>query len=317
MVASAAISSAAVASVPSISVERASDLLPDLIFGEWGAAVVEGVLSPRIAGSLRRWSAEELASRPDRNARHPKHAAKRLVNNVAQRLGESDPGLLCSTLTAVGALGDALLGLARVGSLTMHVTEPAAGGEPGLEAPQTAHVDYPLHAGSGGLWEDLGGVGLGLADVTTAHQRDRVYPFLTVQVLVALEDIDERNGCTELVPGSHRWSDVDRLVQRGDFRRRLDEGDAWRGTRMKAGDVLVFNRRIVHRAGVNRSASPRHACIAQLVMPFAVPQQSPPTEAVVREVVAEATRRGAGAAELKRLELRLRFPYPRSTEEGN
>lgn len=277
------------------------------VFGDVGFAVVGGVLSEETVEKLSKWTDECLNKHPDRNARHPKQADRLLVNNVAQRLGVEHPELLLDLLDALGRLVDPLLGLARLGSLTMHVTE-GRGGEA-----QTAHVDYPLHAGSGHIWDDAS-----MARVTTAHQRNHVYPYMTVQVLIALQKITEHNGCTQLVAGSHRWDDVDTLVTSPPARMDLDADNKWTNAELSPGDALVFNRRVVHRGGGNLSGEPRRACIAQLVMPFVTPQQSPPSPSVVEAVLAEARRRGKSSPEeLRLLELRLRFPYPCETEHRN
>ena len=280
------------------------DDLSDAIFRGEGAAVVPQVIGPKVVEELREWTDSQL-SYPDINRRHPKHAQKLLVNNVAERLGQTAPALLLDLLRGLAAVGDPLLGLARVGSLTMHVTEPGGGD------PQVAHVDYPLHAKSGQLWDDTQ-----LADITTAYQRNHIYPYLTVQVLIALQDIDECNGCTQVVAGSHLWDDVDVKILDSETRDKLD--GSWTNSRLCAGDALIFNRRIIHRASANDSDAPRRACIAQLAMPFVVPQQTPPTPEVVEAVLQEARQReDLTEDDCRRINLCMRFPYPCETEKKN
>lgn len=291
-------------SVPRLPASRA-DELPSIIFDGAGAAVVHGALSPDTVKRLRDWTDSQLRIKPDENHRHPKHESKLLVNNVGEKLGVEHPDLLLDVLLATGTLGDGLLGIARLGSLTMHVTEP------GVDS-QTWHVDYPLHSKSGQLWDTFD-----IKDITTHRQRNNLFPYMTVQVLFALQDINESNGCTQVVTGSHLWDDVDTNVLSPTLRDIIEREKLWSNTTLSAGDALVFNRRTIHRAACNRSDSRRRACIAQLVMPFAVPQQVSPSDTVVSNVLSEAERRALTASERERVALRLWFPYPCNTERKN
>lgn len=293
--------------------ESAPDDLPRHVFDGTGAAVVRQLVDLPTTLKLQEWTMRQLGGDQDANARHPKQLAKRLVNDVCGRLGRDDPALLARLVGRLGDVGDPLLGLAKVGSLTMHVTEGLREGD-APPPPQTAHVDYPLHVRSGRLWAELEAQGLGVPALATPRQLETVYPYLTVQVLVALQPVHAANGATQLVPGSQRWAGVDGRVLDKGFRGVLDAAGAWATVELSPGDALVFSRRVVHRAGVNTTPDPRAVCIAQLAMPFAVPQQLPPPREVTDAVVGAA---GLDATSAARLRLRLEFPYPLDTRASN
>ncbi|WP_162623064.1 phytanoyl-CoA dioxygenase family protein [Billgrantia lactosivorans] len=77
------------------------------------------------------------------------------------------------------------------------------------------------------------------------------YPFI-MQCSILLEDQTEENGCTVIVPGSHR---SDRYAPQEAF------GEAI-SIEAKAGDLVIWDSRIWHGARENRSSGTRWAMIA-------------------------------------------------------
>ncbi len=86
----------------------------------------------------------------------------------------------------------------------------------------------------------------------TLHRDGRCYPFanpcppLILATMWSLGDFTESNGCTRVVPGSHRWDDA---RQAGDAEVVAAE--------MPAGSVLLYTSGVLHGGGDNRSAQPR------------------------------------------------------------
>lgn len=71
-----------------------------------------------------------------------------------------------------------------------------------------------------------------------------------VGITLALDDFTEENGATELLPNSQWRTDRPSDVE-------FDKG----AVRLmpEAGQAIIFNARIWHRGGINRTDSPRHA----------------------------------------------------------
>lgn len=96
--------------------------------------------------------------------------------------------------------------------------------------------------------------------------------FDPVSVWLPLQDVDERNGCLEFVPGSH---EVFRNVRGFDVTPPIDYLHPellphMRSVPIRAGDAIVLHSRVVHRSGLNQSGSPRE--VAMLAM---IPREAP------------------------------------------
>jgi phytanoyl-CoA hydroxylase len=85
-------------------------------------------------------------------------------------------------------------------------------------------------------------------------------PATNVTIWIALDDVDEQNGCVWVVPGSH---------QRGLLPHRAKNADSWHlsvtvegdgvPARMKAGEAVVFSGLTLHRSKLNHTDRPRRA----------------------------------------------------------
>ncbi len=129
------------------------------------------------------------------------------------------------------------------------------------------------------------------------HTDDAFYPgarprdAFSISTIWALDDFTEDNGATEVIPGSHRWSDdtLNRLLYRTDFttrpkeervRRsadlddRTDLADQLQRVMMPAGSVIVFLGTLVHRGGANYSDRPRLAITNQYCASWARQQEN-------------------------------------------
>jgi phytanoyl-CoA hydroxylase len=81
-------------------------------------------------------------------------------------------------------------------------------------------------------------------------------PGTCVAAWMALDKVDQANGCLEVVPGSHRWpilctEKADTKVSFTDVTVPLPDADAAVPVEMEAGDVLFFHGALVHGSAPN------------------------------------------------------------------
>ncbi|HVP29823.1 MAG TPA: phytanoyl-CoA dioxygenase family protein [Myxococcota bacterium] len=116
------------------------------------------------------------------------------------------------------------------------------------------------------------------------HFDDAFYPIprprapVSMSTIWAVDAFTERNGATEIWPGSHRLGDAEvantyalngvSATTRGDF-----EGKLVTAT-MPAGSCIVFLGTLLHRGGANRSDAPRLAFSHQYCQPWARQQEN-------------------------------------------
>lgn len=81
-------------------------------------------------------------------------------------------------------------------------------------------------------------------------------PRFGVSTIWALDDFTENNGATEIIPGSHRWTEE----------REPRDAEAIK-VLMPAGSVLVFDGALIHRGGANTSDADRLAITPQYCNP--------------------------------------------------
>ncbi|HEX4881835.1 MAG TPA: phytanoyl-CoA dioxygenase family protein [Porticoccaceae bacterium] len=118
------------------------------------------------------------------------------------------------------------------------------------------------------------------------HVDDAFYPLqrprrmVSLSTIVAVDDFSADNGGTEVIPGSHLWSDAE---IGGDYRSGDHESDpefarrmAGRGlsVEMPAGGCVVFAGNLLHRGGANRTQAPRRAFSIQYCQPWARTQEN-------------------------------------------
>lgn len=118
------------------------------------------------------------------------------------------------------------------------------------------------------------------------HTDDSFYPIphprpmISLSTIVAVEDFTAENGGTEVIPGSHRWSEeqIQGAYHSGDaerdpaFAERLAEQAV--PVVMPAGTCLVFAGNLLHRGGANRGSGSRRAFSNQYCEPWARPQEN-------------------------------------------
>lgn len=106
----------------------------------------------------------------------------------------------------------------------------------------------------------------------------RPRPAISASTIVAVDAFTAANGGTELLPGSHDWSDAEiagiydghdaDAAVREDLERQLVP------TEMPAGACVVFLGTLLHRGGGNRSGAPRLAFSNQYCEPWARTQEN-------------------------------------------
>lgn len=116
-----------------------------------------------------------------------------------------------------------------------------------------------------------------------AHTDDSFYivprprPAISVSTMWAIDDFTVDNGATEMIVGSHRWSDDELLnMYVGDDKVTLapEYQPDLRPLVMPAGSCAVFAGTLVHRGGQNRSPGVRTAISNQYCEPWARPQEN-------------------------------------------
>lgn len=116
----------------------------------------------------------------------------------------------------------------------------------------------------------------------TFYRLPRPRPMVSLSTIVAVDPFTAENGGTEVVPGSHRWSDAelgrsfDVLAAPTPEATRAEAaltGQA-RAVVMPAGGCVVFAGTLLHRGGANRSDRPRGAFSHQYCQPWARQQEN-------------------------------------------
>ena len=129
------------------------------------------------------------------------------------------------------------------------------------------------------------------------HYDDTFYPIprprpaISISTIVAVDAFTTTNGCTEIIPASHLWSDAqiagvyDGLDHDAPTPVAIEK--LLVSVVMPAGSCIVFQGTLLHRGGANRSDAPRLAFSNQYCEPWARTQENyflgmPP--ALVREL---------------------------------
>jgi len=120
--------------------------------------------------------------------------------------------------------------------------------------------------------------------VQPIHYDDSFYPLprprpsISFSTIVAVDAFTSENGGTEIIPGSHRWSDAEIA---GAYDGRDADGApppalerALQPMRMPAGACLFFHGTLLHRGGANRTTAARLAFSNQYCEPWARTQEN-------------------------------------------
>lgn len=110
------------------------------------------------------------------------------------------------------------------------------------------------------------------------YRQPRPRPSTSLSLICAVDPFTEQNGATEVIPGSHLWSDEDMLKM---FAGRSPGGPEspqvearLRPVVMPAGACVIFQGALLHRGGANRSAAPRLAFTNQYCEPWCRTQEN-------------------------------------------
>ena len=73
---------------------------------------------------------------------------------------------------------------------------------------------------------------------------------------IAIHEATSKNGCLEVIPGSHKMQ-IDLVPGGGQITQEWCDTHTWLPVPLGVGDVLIFGSHLAHRSGPNRSTSPR------------------------------------------------------------
>ncbi|GAB5538269.1 MAG: hypothetical protein Salg2KO_03720 [Salibacteraceae bacterium] len=90
------------------------------------------------------------------------------------------------------------------------------------------------------------------------------FKFTALTVWIALQDTNENNGCMYVVPKSHHLSSPYRAITIQPPYKDIEQtvGEYLRPIRLKSGQALIFDQRIIHNSSVNQSGKDRLAIIS-------------------------------------------------------
>lgn len=273
----------------------------DFFYGS-GVLIVKNAYSNNLMDKYNSWCENTLDSvKNDGNFIHPKQKDKFLINNVIDRMSDTDPDLLMSLIgnKYMNQFIDLLLGLSKFGSCTTHWIQP--GGDR-----QISHVDYPIHVGSAPFWESNVDK---IKNLTTSYQLNHILPYFSVQLLIASDNMSIKNGSTEVVPCSHRLENIDMLIHEPNFYEKID--NHFKNVTLEKGDFLIFNRRLCHRGGKNISQNRRNSLIIQCVWLWGVGQELIDSTKIIERLENNSKIYNQMSEKDRiRFNLRLKPPYP-------
>ena len=287
------------------------------MFNSWCEEMIEGA-NEEVKVAEEEVNVHQNASK-DKNFIHPTQKGKFLINDVLSRLAETNPLLLYQLLyDSNGAfvlhwLVDVLLGFGKIGAAAAHWITPNSNNK------QFSHVDFPLNINSSPFW---GMSEERLRKFTTMTQMNLMLPHYSCQVLIATDSMNERNGSTEVIPCSQKISNIDLAITKGSkFYNKLEQTSFFQNVKLDQGDVLFFNRRLVHRGGANGSQKRRNALIMQYVWLWGVGQEILDVNVIVPKLIEiHQTLKPKDEKEPREafedFLVRIQPPYPKDTRLG-
>ncbi len=106
-------------------------------------------------------------------------------------------------------------------------------------------------------------------------------PELTLSSMIALEAITEEIGATRVIPGSHRWDELEKGVH----------ADLTVPAEMGPGDALVYTGKLVHGGGANLTDDRwRRAMHLSFVLGWLTPEESSPIDYTDEELLGQSER---------------------------
>jgi ectoine hydroxylase-related dioxygenase (phytanoyl-CoA dioxygenase family) len=111
----------------------------------------------------------------------------------------------------------------------------------------------------------------------TFYTLPRPRPAVSVSTIWALDDFTARNGGTEVIPGSHAFSDAQVATTYDVDPDAPDDASLvaqLAPVEMRAGSLVLFAGTLLHRGGANRTAAPRRAFSHQYCEPWARQQEN-------------------------------------------
>ncbi|MEX0745438.1 MAG: phytanoyl-CoA dioxygenase family protein [Phycisphaeraceae bacterium] len=113
-----------------------------------------------------------------------------------------------------------------------------------------------------------------------------------INVLMALHDVGPGDGCTTIVPGSHKCHEVHPFMRDGDvFHKHGGDALAMREVHLKAGDALMFADGLTHGSMARTSPGERRVMIYRYAPHLLAPRMNYiPSEALVQRLTPERRR---------------------------
>ena len=260
----------------------------------------------------------------DSNFVHPTQKGKYLINDVLSRLASTNNIMLLYNLLydSDGAfllhwLIDGMLGFGKIGAAAAHWITPNSNSK------QFSHVDFPMNINSSPFW------GMSpdkVRKLTTRTQLNTILPHHSCQVLIACDSMNEKNGSTEVIPCSQKISNLDlAITKESSFYNMLEGMSLFRNVQLDQGDVLIFNRRLIHRGGANKSDNRRNALIIQYVSLWGVGQEILNVNSILSSLTEyhhhmvsknEYSEARSDREQFNDFLVRINPPYPKDTRTG-
>jgi ectoine hydroxylase-related dioxygenase (phytanoyl-CoA dioxygenase family) len=275
-------------------------------YNTYGCIILKNVFDENIMNEYNSWCYSQFNNLQQNNT-HPKQKDKIIINNILELLSNDNPNLLLKIINNpfLNKVLDTLLGHACFGSLTTHCIKPHG-------QRQLSHVDYPLHVGSGQFWENNPNL---IDKYITEYQLNYVLTHFSIQCLIASDAMSKENGSTEVIPASHLIHNVDKKILNKTFYDSVN--NKFINVTLEQGDVLLFNRGLLHRGGHNLSDKNRNSLIIQYVWLFGIGQHKHNHDTIISNILNSEEYTKLNPQEKIDLLLRIKQPYPIDTTINN